>query len=206
MCLAGCLIVTAAPAPPETITYLDLQAKANHKLKDPFHSGRFPDNTLESLPTGEQKLEGVKFKIGASVIQLGSKQVMDKPEKVEGIKVDQRFAVLHILHATGYGTEDDTLLGEYVVHYENKTKETIEIVYGKDVIDWWFYPGSKEVTRSKKAWEGTNAAAKSYDATLRLYLTTWKNPKPDKKVVSIDYVSKMTDCAPFCVAMTVESK
>jgi hypothetical protein len=37
-----------------------------------------------------------------------------------------------------------------------------------------------------------------------LYLSTWKNPHPEKTVGSIDYVSMKRNAAPFCVAMTVE--
>jgi hypothetical protein len=32
----------------------------------------------------------------------------------------------------------------------------------------------------------------------------WKNPHPDKKVISVDCLSKLTSAAPFCVAMTIE--
>jgi hypothetical protein len=40
---------------------------------------------------------------------------------------------------------------------------------------------------------------------LRLYLSAWKNPHPEKKVASLDYVSMVErDSAPFCVAITVE--
>jgi hypothetical protein len=40
---------------------------------------------------------------------------------------------------------------------------------------------------------------------IRLYLCTWKNPHPTKKVVSIDYVKVGdTPAAPFWVAMTLE--
>jgi len=41
-------------------------------------------------------------------------------------------------------------------------------------------------------------------ATLRLYLTSYENPHPDKEVVSVDYVSAMAMAAPFLVAMTIE--
>ena len=54
-------------------------------------------------------------------------------------------------------------------------------------------------------WEGTNPSVGRYNWTLRLYCTMWKNPHPDKKVVSVDYISANTDAAPFCVAMTVEA-
>jgi hypothetical protein len=60
------------------------------------------------------------------------------------------------------------------------------------------------VTRGKVAWTGVNEASLKQNKNLRLYLTTWENPKPDKKVVSIDYVSKKTNAGPFCIAMTLE--
>src|SRR5260370_34609717 len=93
-------------------TFIDLQPKANHKLKEDFHGNNFAGNNLESLPQGEQTLEGIKFKIGEGLIQLTSMQqeVADKPEKVEDIKVDAKFAKLHILHATGWRARDDTII------------------------------------------------------------------------------------------------
>jgi hypothetical protein len=198
--------LSAAPAPDQVISFVDLQPKANQKLNEPFHSTT-AGNTLEDLGKGEKKLTGVRFKIGASCIQLGSK-MLNKPEKVEGIKVDRFCVKLHILHACGWSdVPDGTVIGRYVLHYEDKKEETIEIVYGKDVRDWWFGPQDKEVDRGKVAWKGDNDPAKAANKRIRLYLTTWKNPKPEKKVVSIDYVStKTTAGAPFCVAMTLEEK
>ena len=161
--------------------------------------------TIWPLPAGEQTLEGVKFKIGEGMIQLGSQTITDKPDKVEGIKVDKKFAKLHILHATGYATDDDTVIGEYTVNWEDGTSVTIPIVFGKDVRDWWYYEDTPEPSRSKVAWKGDNDYAKSLNAKIRLYLTTWENPKPDKKITSIDYsTTKETICAPFCVAMSAE--
>ena len=100
------------------------------------------------------------------------------------------------------------MIGKYIVHYEDKTKETIEIVYGKDVRDWWFTPEEKGVSRGQVAWEGENERSKSFPGVkLRLYVTSWKNPKPTKKVTSIDYVStKSSAAAPFCIAITAETK
>jgi hypothetical protein len=214
--LVWCAAVAGARADDNHI-FIDLQAKANQKLDENFHSGA-EGNNLDSLPKGEQKFKGVPFKIGDSLIQLGSKIVEDKPEKVEGIKVDAKLAKLNFLHATGYGggpnqegnpgfVEDDAVIGKYVVHYADDTKEEIEIVYGKDVRDWWFITDEKGVSRGKVAWTGENDASAKQEAKIRLYLGTWKNPHPDKKVTTIDYVSTMdTAAAPFCVAMTAEKK
>jgi len=188
---------------------LDLQPNANQKLKDDFHDNAFPGNNLANLPQGEQTLEGVKFKIGEKLIQLTSTQqsVAAKPEKVEGIKVDAKTAKLHILHATGWETEDGARIGEYTVNWDDGSSATIPIEYGKDVLDWWCNPNSGEPARSKVAWKGDNEGAKSLNCTIRLYMTTWENPKPDTKIKSIDYsTNKKTPAAPFCVAITAEEK
>ena len=152
-------------------------------------------------------MDGVKFKIGEKLIQLASAELKDSfPEKVEGIKVDAKFAKLHILQATGHSVEDDKVIAKYLVHYADKSTETIEVAYGKDVRDWWHHDGDKDPTRGKVAWKGSNEAAKSGGSSIWLFSLTWKNPKPDQKVVSIDYVSTLTEAAPFVVAMTLEEE
>jgi hypothetical protein len=101
---------------------------------------------------------------------------------------------------------DGTPVAQYTVHYGDGTVETIPVVYGEDVRDWWDIDNSKAVCRGKVAWEGNNPAARrsQWRTTIRLYLTMWKNLHPGKKVVSIDYISKNTTAPPFCVAMTIE--
>jgi hypothetical protein len=193
-----------APEPPEKVTHLDLQPKGTRRLKEQFHGAHFANNNLAALPPGKRPFAGVPFRVGRKFVQLRGGELKDAPVKVEGIKVGRAFGRLHILHACGWRSPDNTLIGEYVVRYADGTRETIEVVYGKDVRDWWHYPGTPAVTRGKVAWEGSNPAAKSQGASLKLYLTTWKNPHPKKKVASIDYVSRATTSAPFCIAMTVE--
>jgi hypothetical protein len=206
-CLLSVALAAAAPAPKrEAMTPIDLQKKANQKLTENLHSNNYPNNNLGSLKTGKQTLGGIKFEVGEKLIQLGSKGLPDKPEKVEGIEVGRAVAKLHFLHATGYRTEEDAVIGKYVVHYDDATKEEIEIVYGKDVRDWWNYPCTPETTRGKVAWKGENEPAKGFNATLQLFLMTWENPHPKKKVARIDFLSTQTDAAPFCVAITAEQK
>lgn len=211
------LFALAAAAPQDKdITWLDLQPKANHKLADIFHGGGLEGNHLDELPRGQQKLGGVSFKVGDKLIQLSSTIYAEVPDKVEGIKVGQTLSKLHILHATGYGgaeegnsihVKDGTKIGAYTIHYADKTKETIPIVYGEDVRDWWNSDESKKTERGKVAWEGHNPATREYNRSLRLYLATWKNPHPAKTVTSIDYTSTNdSPAAPFCVAMTVEGE
>ena len=211
------LSVAAAFAEEKKFSYVDLKEYFNYKSGEKIAADSREGNELP-VPTGEQTMEGVKLQIGERVVQLGSKVLEEKPEKVEGIKVGRKFARLHILHATAYGggpnapgsawhVEDDTLIGEYMINYEDKSSESIAIEYGKDVRDWWFREDEKETSRSQVAWKGDNELAKQYSCRLRVYLTTWKNPKPDLKVMSIDYMGRKNDtvAAPFCLAMTLEA-
>ena len=188
-------------------SYVDLQSKANQKLTDNLGSGR-EGNNLAAVPKGEQTWEGVKFKIADGFLQLGSQYLKEpKPDRVDGIKIGKAFTKLHLLQGTLWGhntnVADDTEIAKYQVHYEGGDSETIPVVYGKDVRDWWVSEDAGEVTRGKVAWKGQNSRA----GEIRLYLVTWENPHPTKRVVSIDYVKiGGTDAAPFCVAITLEEK
>jgi hypothetical protein len=198
-----------------SFTFIDLQPRANQKLDEPFHSNN-EGNDLKGLPRGEQTLAKVKFKIGPGVIQLGSTMLKEKPAKVEGIAVDRKVTRLHFLHACGYGgappdnathVKDDTPIGAFVVHYDDKSTVKIPIVYGQNVRDWWDFDKSKETPKARLAWEGTNEYADQFKVRLLLYRMTWDNPHPDKRVVSLDYESTNdTPAAPFCIAITAEEK
>jgi hypothetical protein len=106
---------------------------------------------------------------------------------------------LAFLHACGHkgSTLLNTPIARYVVRYADKTKAEIEVAYGKDVVDWWVQPGVADPTLGKVAWEGENKLSR-----IKLFLTTWANPHPEKQIVAIDYAA--TANAPFCVAITAE--
>jgi hypothetical protein len=206
--MVSCGVMVCALAVPllangdRRVSYVDFGPKANQKLKESYGGD---SNNLADLPTGEQTFAGVKFKIGEGLIQLSGKETSDKPEKVEGLKVNTTFSRLYLLHATHWWAKEDSIIGYYTVHYHDKSQETIPIVYGKDMLDWWYTGDSKEPTRARVAWKGDNDDAKNAGARIRLYLTTWKNPEPARKVVSIDFVSTNAEkAAPFCVAITAE--
>ncbi len=193
--------------PKGRLNYIDLRSCANRKVTL-GRTGK-PNNSLAELPRGEQTFGGVKFNIADAMIQLASTKLPDRPEKVE-IPVNRTFIRLYVLHATEWGevswakVPDGTLVGQFHLNFEDQTTETIPIVYGEDLRDWWDVEG-KAVTRSKVAWVGGIREARGEQARLRLYLSAWNNPQPDKKVVGIDYVSaNATAASPFCVGMTVE--
>jgi len=211
----ACLVIAglaaglvAAPAPKsDSSTFISLKGYTNVKWDENLHSLRFENNNLKSLPNGKQKFADVEFEIGDGLLQLGS-QTVDKPKEFKDIKVGRTFKKLHFLQACGYDTDDGATIGKYVVHYDDKTTADIEIVFGRDVVDWWAYPDRKGPTKGKVAWEGENEASKGFNAKIKLYLMTWENPNPGKKVLSLDFVATNLEqpAAPFCVAITAEDK
>jgi peroxiredoxin len=191
--------------PKGKLSYVDLQPNANQKLAESFEGTNRP-NDLAELPTGEQAFGGVKFRIGEGLIHVARKRRPDLPTEIEGIPVNRKLTKLYMLQGTQWGfAEDGTLVGEYRVHYEDGTEETIPIVLGEDLRDWWNSDHSQAVTRGKVVWVGENEASRRNHLTLRLYLAVWDNPHPGKNVVSVDLACPASSCAgPFCVAMTSE--
>jgi hypothetical protein len=181
--------------------FLDLQPHANFKLTEDFARQR---NNLAGLPPGEQLLGGVKFNIGEGLILLKGNGI-DRPERVEGIRVGETFSRLHILHATHWSAgKKDAVVGFYTLNYDDQSWETLPIVYGQNVSNWW-YMECEGPPPAVVAWKGENEdATRTNRARLHLYLTSWKNPHPARRVVSIDFTSTNSTAAPFCVAMTTE--
>jgi RNA polymerase sigma factor (sigma-70 family) len=174
---------------------IDLGPHINQRLKGRFHKYR-EGNDLAALPTGKQRFAGIPFTVAGGVVQVGG----EKPAKAAGIKVGAKVVRLHFLHACGFSgsIRRGTPIGKYVVHYEDKRAEEIAIVYGRDVVDWWVQPGVADPTGSKVAWEGQNQFS-----AIKLFLTTWENPNPEKRIVTLDYVA--TGGNPFCVAISAEN-
>lgn len=198
-----------------TFSSVNILPRTNESLDADLGRGA-TGNNLSALPRGDQTFAGVRFRIEDRFILLGSRLSKEtRADKVEGIEVGKTFNRLHVLQGTFYGkgkegdplfVPDDTQIGRYQVHYEDGGREEIPILYGQDVRDWWITRNPPGVTRGKVAWEGDNAPAKARGHRLRLYLGTWKNPRPGVKVTRIDFEKVGTHpTAPFCVGLTVES-
>ena len=202
---------------------ISIEPYSNQKLTENFHGSTYPGNSLSELPRGDQTLAGVQFHIEDAAMQVTGKFLPRHPLRIDGIEVGRTFEKLHVLQSAGWGAfgqpgdatghfvADGVPIGYYELHYEDNSVAAIPIVYGVDVRDWWsVWDNYKPCPRSQVAWKGNNArlapAAEAANAEfpLRLFLTTWENPKPDLKVNSIDFISLNQTAAPFCIALTAE--
>lgn len=108
-------------------------------------------------------------------------------------------------NATDYAGSEGESLRTRIRHYADGGQVQFPIVYSEDVRCWWERPNEpSEIKRGRVAWRGSNPPAAAMGATVRLYLSTWDNPRPELEVSNLDLVSELTRAAPFVVARTVE--
>ena len=165
------------------------------------------DNPLD-LAAGNRLLAGVQFHIGDGIIQLAGPPTPQMPTAVNGISLHRQVVRLYVLHATqnglkSQGVGEGELIAEYRVHYCDGELATIPVRIGQDVRDWWTLE-DEPLEHSQVGWVGSNKGVARYHGYLRLYLSRWDNPHPEKSLQTIDYVATGSKSAPFCVAITAE--
>jgi WD40 repeat protein len=205
--------------PSATTNQIDLTDFYTGELGETFH-GKVclttdHDDDLSELSTGLMRLGGVEFDI-RGVIQVRRTESLggpwelaasDDPVRVDTIRVRQDAVRLHLLLGTFAPEADGTVIGRLRLHYDDGESRPLDLVYGRDVRDWWFDPtktDTETTDRAKIVWTGLNPVANEYGRRLRLYLNTRENPRPGVKISSFDFVSTMSKSAPFLIALTVE--
>jgi WD40 repeat protein/serine/threonine protein kinase len=171
-----------------------------------------PTESLEDLgqdlmefPVGLRKWDGVLFD-ARGVIQLCSSHPdwFQFPQSIE-IPVNNHFSQFHVLHSVAYVEREGVSVGVFQLCYSDGLRREIEIQYGRDVRDWWVSRDSNlNVERSTVAWIARRLSASLATEKVRLFRTTYENPRPEIDVVSVNFISKKTQSAPFLLAMTIE--
>jgi len=208
---APAIIRIPARDPQALSSLVDLTDYYNAGLNEGWHhvaGSQTVDSDLSWLPKGIQRFAGTEFDV-RGIIQLGGLLLNTQrfPQSVKGIRVNRKCSTLSFLHSAGWSVPDGTRIGHYRVVYSGGEEREIPLVYGLDVRDW--YLGNNAVAgpdpkNSVVAWMGKSPATQSQGITLRLFKTSWENPLANVRVETIDYVSAMTNCAPFLIAITAE--
>jgi hypothetical protein len=169
----------------------------------PLTPERVAGNCLLGLKPGLQVLGGVQFDVRA-LVQLAGLGLRERveafPEQVNGIKVGQLCRRLHFLHAAAWTEPPGVEVGRYLLHGKGGNLQVIPIRYGEEVRNWSALNDTVPNSgHCRIVWTGLNL-----QGTVRLFMTTWNNPNPEVAIESLDFVSAMTTCAPFLLAITVE--
>lgn len=197
-------------APEAEARLLDLTPFYNAMLTQTWHgfAGNI-GNDLSALPEGLQTFGGTEFDVrGIVQLRSNSRSVTNYPAEISGIRVKQTCHHLYFLHSAAMGKpgENGKEIGTYVVHYAgNGMRVDIPIIYGQDVLDWHTQPNELPPGKQLKVvWTGENTVSRQAGQSIRLFLTTWTNPVPEFQVETLDFVSKMSEAAPFLIAITAD--
>jgi hypothetical protein len=177
-------------------------------------------NNLAGLPQGIHIFGGIPFDVEGRV-QLMGRKLLDTttslPVRVRNIKIAAKCDRLDLLHGATGITEDmaGQNIAGLILHYADGTQARISIVAGAQVQNWWgpiyktgagWNARNPTASGSELAWVGSNPRIREDEPelSLRLYKSTFDNPKPDLEITSVDFVSSVTDAAPFFIGLTLE--
>jgi len=206
-----CLALSIPVRDPQTDSMMiDLSAYYNAPLTEGWQT-ETSDNDLSELPRGIQTLAGAPFDV-RGLIQVGtaSRTEQPYPTAVTNIVINRVCSRLEFLHAAiesddvVASTPNSTLIGSYVIHYADGEAVEIPIVTGQALLNWFTEPAQSEKSLTV-AWVGESAQSRRRGKKVRLYKSTWQNPKPDAIVSSLDFNSLRPESPwPFLVALTAK--
>jgi hypothetical protein len=210
---------TASDAPEATT--IPLKRWLNAGLTDSLGgSADTNGNNLSELPRGVHIFGGVPFDVEGRAQLMGRKLLETNaafPVRARNLEIARKCRRIHLLHGASGITPEmaGAEIARLVVHYADGSQARIPIVAGGNVLDWWgpiYETEAGENARnpsaagSELAWAGGNPwiAQEKPEQALRLYKSTFENPRPGVEISAIDYVSTVTDAAPFLLGLTVE--
>jgi len=144
-------------------------------------------NTAESVEsgaslgfkTGKNTLGGVPFLSSGRYIAMQSRSA------ITSIPVNKKLASLSFFHGAQLG-QDASTIGYYRIWYSDGSTQTVPIVVGVTLADF-----DRQPRFLKKTQLVTTVTNNGKKADLQRY--DWKNPYPDKEIVSIDISANPTE-------------
>ncbi len=175
--------------------FVDLEPAFNRPLRDETAGdgkGGWTDqgpNDMRNLPTGEQRFQGVPFRVGAGakaavVLHSAHARFPDAPRKVS-IPVGRKAKALCFLHTAAWAAGGPLM--QYTVHAGGKAIP-FPIRAGLEMVDWWSpvlwqEAEALEAHGTFVAWQGANGSV----GKVTVYATRWTNPTPDVPIESIEF-------------------
>lgn len=167
-------------------------------------------NEFQDVPRGPVTLGGVPFEVNGLVRLSGRSAKNDgKPyrEEIKDIPVGSKFARLHVLHIVSYSTSQEAPYARITLRYGDGTSSSFPLIYGKHGRDWhrprYEYPSTLADSNSKVVWRGEYDSTPVNGKTLRIFKSTFTNPKPDLDVATIDLASEMSSPNATILGMSI---
>jgi hypothetical protein len=168
-------------------------------------------NTWSYLPRGRVVLQGIPFKIdgkfevtGMDGLKGGNDTI---PTRVAGIPISRKAEKLVLLHATGYTEKDGTPLADMVLHYAGGKEQSIRIIYGVHVRNWYEdrYEKKRPLLDPNTAIVWSGGEDDDRNTPIRLHRTIVANPLPSEIIQSVDIVSLFSHSPAIIFALTTQN-
>jgi hypothetical protein len=184
------------------IGQLELTPYYNRSFKG--SSDRKAENIPIELSDGPTTVGGVAFD-ARGIVQLGSRNydLVHCPAAVSNIVVRLACRTLVFLHGAIKEENQNTSIGQYRVHFDDGTIETVPVVYGRHVLDWQTPPPTNSWSKFQSANTVVYHVA-GLSSNTWLYSTRWLNPHPALTIDHLDFLSLMNESSPFLVAISAE--
>ncbi len=134
------------------IVYVDLSKVANRSLADDVAgdgkggwTDQGPDMDMRKLPTGDQSIGGVPWRIATGAKAVVAVEANPKPGsdtvKEVTVPVGRKIEILYVLHASAFLAPDRKKCFEIVLKYKDGTTSTLEFwPFPDSVVDWQAEP------------------------------------------------------------------
>ncbi len=168
-------------------------------------------NDMRDFKTGKRTFYGVPFQVinpsenrGRAVITLSGGEKSPLPREVKGIPVNRTARALYFLHAGSWSAKGTVM--EYVIHFEDGSKEVIEVKSPEHTNNWWISWQEGEVSRPVPVRVTNTISGKPEWRYIRVY--EWENKHNEwtrgkgVKIRSIDIRSRNSGMTPIVIAIT----
>ncbi|MFH0795863.1 MAG: carbohydrate binding domain-containing protein [Candidatus Omnitrophota bacterium] len=155
----------------------------------------------EGVDANQLMLEG---KTGQAVISLFGTKKEFFPLTAGPMSVgSKKYVRLYFLHTATWVFPDlnNKPIARYVLAYEDGSSETIPLVIGRNVNNWWVYPNER-LPDAKIVHIADNPHEGAVGGKLALFVYAWSNPHPDNPIRNITFESLKTEASPKLFAVT----
>jgi hypothetical protein len=203
---------------PEDFHFVDLSSEMNRDFRDDVSGdgkGGWTDqgdNDLRGMPTGQQTFHKITFDIvnpkendSKACLVMYSEHSKNCPKETSEISIDQKAKALFFLHTAAWyssARHEGKALIDYIITYEDGTKETAQAIGGRDIKDWWS-PGNCEEALGVSLLLMSDTEVDAVPRRRGLLLQTWENPHPEKVIKSLKIKSRDSGAVPIVMGVSL---
>ena len=141
-CVASSLLlfIAACTQQPQVLSSPDIPARSKQAIPDlmdlaSYYNSTLKDGNLASLPLGVHAYHRAAFDI-RGMIRLAGASSSDYPDSVTGIAINHKGEKIDFLQGAAGRATEDTLVGNYFLHYANGETKSIPLIYGRNIKDF----------------------------------------------------------------------